>query len=81
MNKATETNGTLLAFPNPANETCRVRVKEPSIIRVFDAFGREVWNSVQQVDSEVTIPVGQWNPGLYVIKGHGGAQALLVVSE
>lgn len=81
MNKATETNGTLLAFPNPANETCRVRVKEPSIIRVFDAFGREVWNSVQQVDSEVTIPVEQWNPGLYVIRGHNEAQTLLVVTE
>ena len=81
VSKAAKSRGSLVAYPNPANETCRVRVKEPSIIRVFDAFGREVWNSVQQVDSEVTIPVGQWSPGLYVIKGYGGAQALLVVSE
>lgn len=80
-NKAAKTNGTLLAYPNPANETCRVSVTEPSIIRVFDAFGREVWNSGQRVNSEVIIPVGQWPAGLYVIKGHGGAQARIVVSE
>ena len=81
VNKATKTNGTLVAYPNPANETCRVSVQVPSIIRVFDAFGREVWNSVQPINSEVIIPVGQWPAGLYVIKGHGGAQARIVVSE
>ena len=70
----TETSADMQVYPVPADDVLYVRFKQTGtgIVTVFDIQGKTVAR-VNYSGDRLTIPVGDWAPGLYVLKADSDA--------
>lgn len=58
----------VMLYPNPAHERALVEVSQPGIYtaEVYTLTGKKIFRAA--FSHWVTLPVGEWSPGLYVVK-------------
>ncbi|MDX2284283.1 MAG: T9SS type A sorting domain-containing protein [Bacteroidia bacterium] len=68
---------TLRVFPNPATEEARIRlsgIEQAVAIQVLNVSGQTVWNGQIEPGQELAVPVGGWNPGVYIFQTASGVR-------
>jgi hypothetical protein len=60
----------LEVFPNPASEYLQVRIPEHASdeVRIYDSAGRLAHRTSALLEANITIPIADWAPGLYLVE-------------
>lgn len=73
------TASALSLYPNPATGSVKVSAPAGSLVRVFDAVGREVRTSrINAAGAEITLPLTGLRAGLYTVRAGAASQKLVV---
>ena len=82
INDGVEENDVMLTlFPNPANESVTLQGENLGVVSVYNALGQKVDSFISE-GSELIIPTGQYQEGIYFIKtSKGMTQRLVIVHE
>ncbi len=75
-----ESSTTLTMFPNPANESVTLQGEGLGVVSIFNALGQKV-DSFFTEGSELIIPTGQYQEGIYFIRTSNGTTQRFVIAH